>query len=53
MAAYPFTSLGNTTKGVMKNESTSANATVTSPLLSNAVSTSQSPQHKSKCKNLS
>ncbi|XP_030169220.1 endomucin isoform X2 [Lynx canadensis] len=37
---------GNTTKSVMKNEFTTANATVTNPPLSNAASTSQSSQHK-------
>ncbi|XP_047712734.1 endomucin isoform X3 [Prionailurus viverrinus] len=37
---------GNTTKGVMKNEFTTANATVTNPPLPNAASTSQSSQHK-------
>ncbi|XP_060510541.1 endomucin isoform X2 [Panthera onca] len=37
---------GNPTKGVMKNEFTTANATVTNPPLSNAASTSQSSQHK-------
>ncbi|XP_049486894.1 endomucin isoform X1 [Panthera uncia] len=37
---------GNPTKGVMKNEFTTANATVTNPPLSNSASTSQSSQHK-------
>ncbi|XP_058577793.1 endomucin isoform X2 [Neofelis nebulosa] len=37
---------GNPTKGVMKNEFTTANVTVTNPPLSNAASTSQSSQRK-------
>uniref|UniRef100_A0A8C9A2L1 Endomucin n=1 Tax=Prolemur simus TaxID=1328070 RepID=A0A8C9A2L1_PROSS len=38
--------LGTTANGASKNESTTTNATVTNPPLPNAVSTSQSFQHK-------
>lgn len=51
MAAYSLTSVGNTTKGIVKNEFITANATVTRPPLSNVLTT-QSSQHKGKCKEL-